>query len=69
MIQESGHFDYDTNLDEYYDYARYGRERMDSEQGFFGDGGYVAYHGTLSIDELMMDDSAQEQGMEMGGMK
>lgn len=69
MIQESGHFDYDTSLDEYYDYARYGRERMDSEQGFFGDGGYVAYHGTLSIDELMMDDSAQEQGMEMGGMK
>lgn len=30
MIQESGHFDYDTNLDEYYDYARYGRERMDT---------------------------------------
>src|SRR5699024_31055 len=25
MIQDSGHFDYDSNLDEFYDYGKYGR--------------------------------------------
>ena len=24
MIQKSGHFEYDPNLDEFYDYERYG---------------------------------------------
>ena len=68
MIQESGHFEYDENLDEYYDYARYGQERMDNEQGFFGDSGYVAYHGELGLDELMADDPCTQAlgGMEMG---
>jgi hypothetical protein len=68
MIQESGHYDYDENLDDYYDYARYGSERMANEQGFFGDGGYIAYHGTLGIDELMMDEPT-EQGLQMGGIE
>lgn len=68
MIQESGHFEYDDNLEGYYDYERYGRERMEKEQGFFGDSGYVSYHGTLSMEELMMEDPA-EQGFQMGGIE
>ena len=28
MIQESGHFDYDENLEDFYDYHRYGEQRI-----------------------------------------
>ena len=28
MIQKSGHFEYDPNLDEFYDYERYGLQHM-----------------------------------------
>lgn len=72
MIQESGHFEYDSNLDEFYDYAGYGNQRLSQESGMFTKHGYVCYQGTLSLDELMMEDPAEryqrEQGMEMGGM-
>ena len=33
MIQKSGRFEYDENLRDYYDYARYGLERMNAEEG------------------------------------
>ena len=72
MIQESGHFDYDPNLDEFYDYERYGQQRMARQFGRFTGRGYVSCHGTLSLDELMMEDPAaryqEEQGPQMGGM-
>ena len=42
MIQQSGHFEYDENLDAFYDYAKYGTERMNAEDGMFTDRGYVA---------------------------
>ena len=50
MIQESGHFDYDPNLDEFYDYERYGQQHMARQFGRFTGRGYVSYHGTLSLD-------------------
>ena len=53
MIMESGHFEYDENLVGYIDFAKYGVKRMAQEQGQFVDRGYVAYQGTLSLDELM----------------
>ena len=72
MIQESGHFEYDPNLDEFYDYEKYGLQRMEQQSGMFTDRGYVSYHGTMSLEELMMEDPAesyrQEQGFYMGGM-
>ena len=45
MIQQSGHFDYDENLDEFYDYEKYGLQRMGEEDGMFTDRGYIAYKG------------------------
>ena len=33
MIQQSGHFEYDENLDAFYDYEKYGTERMNAEDG------------------------------------
>lgn len=67
MIQESGYFEYDPNLEEFYDYEKYGLQRMEQESGLFTDRGYVSYHGALSLDELMMEEPS-EQGLHMGGM-
>jgi len=53
MIMDSGHYEYDENLAGYIDFAKYGKERMENEQGQFNDRGYVSYHGALSLDELM----------------
>ena len=72
MIQESGHFDYDDNLKDFYDYEKYGLQRMEQETGMLTDKGYISYHGALSLEELMMEDPAeayrQEQGVQLGGM-
>lgn len=73
MIQESGHFEYDSNLEGFYDFEGYGRQRMSQEQGQFVENGYISYHGALSLDELMMEDPAEqyqkEQGFQMNGMQ
>ena len=66
MIQQSGHFDYDENLDEFYDYEKYGLQRMCEEDGLFTDRGYIAYKGYTSLAEIM--DGSQSSHMEMGGM-
>ena len=73
MIQESGHFEYDENLEGFYDYEKFGLQRMEQESGMFTDRGYVSYNGTMSLEELMMEDPAEtfqeEQGLQMGAMK
>ena len=66
MIQQSGHFDYDENLDEFYDYEKYGLQRMSEEDGMFTDRGYIAYKGYTSLVEIM--DGSQSSRMEMGGL-
>ena len=53
MIQQSGHFDYDENLDAFYDYEKYGTERMNEEDGMFTDYGYIAYKGGITLKEVM----------------
>lgn len=68
MIQESGHFDYDQELDEFYNYDDYGVTKMLSEDGVFTDRGYVTYHGAMTLDELMQDDPAETYRQEMGGL-
>ena len=67
MIRESGHFDYDENLEDFYDYEGYGLQHMEQESGLFTDRGFISYHGTLSLEELMMEDS-DWQNIQMGGM-
>ena len=72
MIQRSGHYEYDENLEDFYNYGDYGVNRMLQEDGVFMDRGYVSYHGTLTLDELMRSDPAenyqQEQEAKMEGM-
>ena len=66
MIQQSGRFEYDENLDAFYDYEKYGTERMNAEDGMFTDRGYIAYKGYTSLAEIM--EGSQCSHMEMGGM-
>ena len=72
MIQQSGHYEYDENLEDFYNYGDYGVSRVLQADGVFVDRGYVSYHGTLTLDELMQDDPAekyqQEQEAKMEGM-
>lgn len=35
MIQKSGHFEYDPDLEEFYDYEKYGTQRIERENGAF----------------------------------
>ena len=53
MIRQSGHFEYDENLDAFYDYEKYGTERMNEEDGMFTDRGYIAYKGYASMEEVL----------------
>ena len=53
MIQDSGHYEYDPNLEEFYDYERYGKLRMEKETGAFTEKGYVAY-------DVMMENHGHE---------
>ena len=66
MIQQPGRFEYDENLDEFYDYEKYGLQRMNEENGMFTGRGYIAYKGDISLAEIM--DGSQTSRMEMGGM-
>ena len=66
MIQQSGRFEYDENLDEFYDYEKYGLQRMGEEDGMFTDRGYIAYKGYYSMEEVM--NGSQSNRMEMGGL-
>ena len=66
MIRQSGHFEYDENLDAFYDYEKYGTERMNEEDGMFTDRGYIAYKGYTSMEEVM--NGSQSNHMAMGGL-
>ena len=66
MIQQSGRFEYDENLDAFYDYEKYGTEHMNAEDGMFTDRGYIAYKGYYSMEKVM--NGSQSSRMEMGGM-
>ena len=66
MIRQSGRFEYDENLDAFYDYEKYGTEHMNEEDGMFTDRGYIAYKGYTSMEEIMA--GSQSSHMEMGGL-
>ena len=40
------------NLEGFYDYRRYGEQRMQQEGGQFNECGYVSYHGTMPLEEF-----------------
>ena len=77
VIQESGHFEYDENLEDFYDYEGYGTQRVNQEGGTFTEEGYIAFNSTISLEELMGRGPVGQQvgqsqppsdGMTMGGI-
>ena len=68
MIQESGRFEYDENLEGFYDYGKYGRQRVESEDGQFTGQGYIAYRGEIPLEELLQGEPAERMEKEMGGI-
>ncbi|MHB1421192.1 MAG: YfcZ/YiiS family protein [Bacillota bacterium] len=68
MIMKSGHFNYDGELDEFYDFKKYGNWRINNEHGLFTPDGYISYHGFISIEEVMAGSETERMGMTMGGM-
>lgn len=69
LIQQSGHFEYDENLEDFYAYEQYGKISVSEEQGIFTDRGYISYQGAQSLEEMMTDCVAEMPEMQMGGMK
>jgi len=58
MIQKSGHFEFDENLDKYYDYKKYGEQRIAYNRGDFTPYGYICYQNDgVGLDELMSDNA------------
>ena len=72
LIRESGRFQYDENLEGFYDFQGYGLQQMEKEPGQFNTLGYIDYHGTLMLDELLREDPAEqhqgEQSQQIGGL-
>lgn len=68
MIRQSERFEYDENLDEYYDFEGYGRHRMSEEEGAFLPIGYVAYRGDCSIQEILECVPQSQTDLQMGGI-
>ena len=68
MIAESGHFEYDPELDDYYDFEGYGEMRLQNEEGTFLDRGYISYRGEAPMETVFSEQEMPPgQGMAMGG--
>ena len=65
MIQESGLFEYDENLEVFYDYEKYGQISLEGKDGMFTASGYVACDSVQNLEELM---SADDENLKLGGM-
>jgi len=68
MIQQSGRFEYDEALSEFYDYGKYGTQHMNEEDGMFTVRGYVAYKGHISMEEVMNGGQSTRMDFRMGGL-
>ena len=68
MIQKTGHYEYDDNLGDFYDFKRYGEQRIADEYGQFAANGYVSYHGFISIQEVLSGSQTERMDMTLGGM-
>lgn len=56
MICDSGHFEYDENLEEYINFERYGSQRLQCENGAFTNAGYIVYHGyNQALSEMLSE--------------
>ena len=71
LIRDSGYFAYDPNLEDFYDYEKYGLQQMAQETGCFTEQGYLSCPGEQSLNELLWEGmegpKPAEPEMRMGG--
>ena len=71
LIRDSGYFAYDPNLEDFYDYEKYGLQRMAQEKGCFTEQGYLSSQSEQSLEELLWEgmecQKPAEPEMQMGG--
>jgi hypothetical protein len=71
MICDSGHFEYDANLEDYLDFKGYGQQKIKNEYGAFTKRGYVTYYGynkdvqNLLFESLGMVMERQKQPLQL----
>ena len=63
LIQDSGEYTYDPELDDYYNYELLGEDRVENERGIFLYSGYVGIK-----DDIEITDIIDEYGPKMGGI-
>ncbi len=67
MIIESGHFEYDSEMESYIEFEKYGQNRLKNEKGCFTSYGYICR--TSSMEEVCELYEQQEENTQvMGGM-
>lgn len=64
LIQRSGHYSYDEELDDYYDYEALGTDTLDNQDGRFTESGYVGISDDIQLYEILDGDSHQIGGMQ-----
>lgn len=68
LIEESGHFEYDSNLDDYLDFKKCGEKHMREDRGVITEWGYLAYQGTEPAVKAIMERRAAQMQEDMQGM-
>lgn len=69
LIEESGRFDYDPNLENYIDFAVCGGNYMREDQGVITEWGYLAYQGTEPAVKAIMERRAAQMQEDTQGME
>jgi hypothetical protein len=65
MIQKSGSYKYDEDLEDFYDYEMFGNHLEETQEGKFIDCGYVGISDDVTLSEILKQD---ENDLTMGGM-
>lgn len=69
LIEESGHFEYDSNLDDYLDFKKCGEKHMREDRGVITEWGYLAYQGTEPAVKAIMERRSAQMQEDTQGME
>jgi hypothetical protein len=63
------HQGFQKQLEDYFDFARFGQDILDAEGGVFTDYGYISYDGEVPLEELINSNDQNKCNIEMKGME